>query len=121
MARMEPSTGMVMGQTESLQHLKKAEELSRIVINKKDLYEDKEAWACHQELTSLYRRLLINDLEFSLDKKVEHLDQQLEELALLKEEIDKSPDVRGGDGDDTTSCFVAHVNQFAALSRGALQ
>ena len=68
---MEPVSGMVLGQTESLQQLKKAEELSRIVINKKDLYEDKEAWASHQELTTLYRGLLITDLEFSLDKKVE--------------------------------------------------
>ena len=69
---MEPSTGLVLGQTESLQQLRKAEELSRIVINKKDkLYEDKEAWAGHQELTGIYRSLLISDLEFSLDKKVE--------------------------------------------------
>ena len=53
---MEPSTGLVLGQTESLQQLRKAEELSRIVINKKDkLYEDKEAWAGHQELTGIYR------------------------------------------------------------------
>ena len=61
----------VQGLTESHQHLRKTEELARIVNNKKDLYEDKEAWSYHQELTTLYRYLLLDDLEFALDRKVE--------------------------------------------------
>jgi len=68
---MIESTSPVQGLSESHQQLRKAEELSRIVTNKKDLYENKEAWTYHQELTSIYRNLLLLDLEFSLDKKVE--------------------------------------------------
>ena len=70
-SRRMSSPALVLGMTESHQQLKKAEELSRIINNKKDLYEDKEAWTYHQELTTIYRNLLISDLEFSLDKKVE--------------------------------------------------
>ena len=56
---------------ESPQYLRRSEELKNIVANKKDLYGDTEAWASHQELAGLYRRLLLTDLEYALDKKVE--------------------------------------------------
>ena len=62
---------MPVGQPESLQLIKRAEDLTRIVSSRKDLYGDKEAWTSHQELAGLYRRLLVTDLEYSLDKKVE--------------------------------------------------
>lgn len=65
------STTLPVGQPESHQLIKRAEELSRVVSSRKDLYGDREAWTSHQELAALYRRLLVNDLEFSLDKKVE--------------------------------------------------
>ena len=64
-------TKAVVGKSESLQQLKRAEELSRLVSHKRDLYEDKEGWSHHQELVSLYRDVLINDMEFALDRKVE--------------------------------------------------
>jgi len=65
------AVSLPLGQPESHQLLRRAEELSRIVSNRKDLYEDREAWTSHQELAALYRRLIVSDLEFSLDKKVE--------------------------------------------------
>ena len=71
MLKMEKNTVAVVGRTESHQQLKRAEELGRLVSHKKDLYEDKDGWTNHQELVSLYRDLLITDLEFALDRKVE--------------------------------------------------
>jgi len=65
------TTSLPLGQPESHQLIKRAEELSRVVSTRKELYGDREAWTSHQELAALYRRLLVNDLEFSLDKKVE--------------------------------------------------
>eukprot|EP00092_Neocalanus_flemingeri_P008491 GFUD01009148.1.p1 GENE.GFUD01009148.1~~GFUD01009148.1.p1 ORF type:complete len:982 (+),score=337.04 GFUD01009148.1:78-2948(+) len=65
------TTSLPLGQPESHQLIKRAEELSRMVSSRKDLYGDREAWTSHQELAALYRRLLVRDLEFSLDKKVE--------------------------------------------------
>jgi len=56
---------------EGPQLVRRAEELKNIVANKKDLYGDTEAWSSHQELGGLYRRLLLTDLEYALDKKVE--------------------------------------------------
>ena len=61
----------VVGQSESRQQLRRAEEVARLVSSRRDLYEDTEAWASHQELTTLYRQLLLADLEFALDRKVE--------------------------------------------------
>ena len=33
----------------------------------------REAWTSHQQLAALYRRLVVTDLEFALDRKVAHL------------------------------------------------
>ena len=44
----------VLGQSESRQQLRRAEEVARLVSSRRDLYEDTEAWASHQELTTLY-------------------------------------------------------------------
>jgi len=62
---------IVIGKTESHQQLKKADELARLVSHKKDLYQDSEGWSGHQELVSLYRDVLLTDMEFALDRKVE--------------------------------------------------
>ena len=68
---MEKKAVAVVGKTESHQQLKRAEELARLVSHKKDLYENKDGWTNHQELVSLYRDILITDMEFALDRKVE--------------------------------------------------
>ena len=68
---MASTTTMPIGQPESHQLIKRADDLCRVVNARKDLYGDREAWTSHQELTTIYRRLLVSDLEFSLDKKVE--------------------------------------------------
>lgn len=37
----------------------------------KDLLNDNDAWVCQQQLQKIYQQVLILDLEYALDKKVE--------------------------------------------------
>ncbi|RZF37918.1 hypothetical protein LSTR_LSTR005418 [Laodelphax striatellus] len=60
-----------MGLKAAVQALKKAERLKEKVVNSKDLLNDKEAWICQQQLQKIYQQVLIIDLEYALDKKVE--------------------------------------------------
>jgi hypothetical protein len=54
-----------------LQCYQRAEELKVLVGRKKKVVFDNESWMEHQELQSLLRSLMIKDLDFALDKKVE--------------------------------------------------
>ena len=67
----EGGEGQVKGSAESHQALKKAVELRSLVIGKRELYGNKEAWTSHQRLAATYRSILLTDLEFALDRKVE--------------------------------------------------
>ncbi|XP_039287814.1 protein SMG7 [Nilaparvata lugens] len=60
-----------MGLRAAVQALKKAERLKEKVANSKDPLNDKEAWICQQQLQRIYQQVLIIDLEYALDKKVE--------------------------------------------------
>lgn len=51
------------------QILEKTEDLKQKLSG--DILNDNEAWNNHQQLQDLYQQLLVTDLEFSLDKKVE--------------------------------------------------
>lgn len=53
--------------------IKRAEELAKYIGNKKELYRDVEAWSAHQELAKLLKAILITDLDYGLEKKVEQL------------------------------------------------
>ncbi|KAF7989982.1 hypothetical protein HCN44_008656 [Aphidius gifuensis] len=53
------------------QALKKAEPLKDKIQHCKDLLNDNEAWVCQQQLQKIYQQVLILDLEYALDKKVE--------------------------------------------------
>ena len=67
----EGGEGQVKGSAESHQALKKAVELRSLVIGKRELYGNREAWTSHQRLAVTYRNILLTDLEFALDRKVE--------------------------------------------------
>lgn len=60
-----------MGLKAAVQALKKAEKLKEKVVNSQDLLNDNEAWLCQQQLQEIYQQVLILDLEYALDKKVE--------------------------------------------------
>ncbi|XP_075227377.1 nonsense-mediated mRNA decay factor SMG7-like [Lycorma delicatula] len=60
-----------MGLKAAIQALKKADRLKEKVANSKDLLNDDEAWICQQQLQKIYQEVLIIDLEYALDKKVE--------------------------------------------------
>ncbi|XP_066993388.1 nonsense-mediated mRNA decay factor SMG7 [Anabrus simplex] len=60
-----------MGLKAAIQALKKAEKLKEKVQNSKDLLNDNEAWVCQQQLQRIYQQVLILDLEYALDRKVE--------------------------------------------------
>ncbi|XP_057325875.1 nonsense-mediated mRNA decay factor SMG7-like [Microplitis mediator] len=53
------------------QALRKAQVLKDKVQQAKDLLNDNDAWICQQELQKIYQQVLILDLEYALDKKVE--------------------------------------------------
>ncbi|XP_015108543.1 protein SMG7 [Diachasma alloeum] len=60
-----------MGLNAAVQALKKAEPLKDKVQRCKDLLTDNDAWVCQQQLQKIYQQVLILDLEYALDKKVE--------------------------------------------------
>lgn len=60
-----------MGLKAAIQALKRAEKLKEKVQNSKDLLNDNEAWVCQQQLQRIYQQVLILDLEYALDRKVE--------------------------------------------------
>ncbi|XP_043504628.1 protein SMG7-like isoform X1 [Polistes fuscatus] len=60
-----------MGLKAAVQALKKAEPLKDKVQRCKDLLNDNDAWVCQQQLQKIYQQVLILDLEYALDKKVE--------------------------------------------------
>uniref|UniRef100_A0A1B6BZA1 DNA/RNA-binding domain-containing protein n=1 Tax=Clastoptera arizonana TaxID=38151 RepID=A0A1B6BZA1_9HEMI len=60
-----------MGLNAAVQALKKAERLKEKVVNSQDLLNDNEARLCQQQLQDIYQQVLILDLEYALDKKVE--------------------------------------------------
>ncbi|KAH1005913.1 hypothetical protein HUJ04_006814 [Dendroctonus ponderosae] len=60
-----------MGYKVAIQVLKQTEDLKPKVLKKTDLLHDTEAWENQQKLQNIYHRVLILDLEYALDKKVE--------------------------------------------------
>ncbi|XP_076654256.1 uncharacterized protein LOC143359848 [Halictus rubicundus] len=60
-----------MGLNAAIQALKKAEPLKDKVQRCKDLLNDSDAWVCQQQLQKIYQQVLILDLEYALDRKVE--------------------------------------------------
>ncbi|XP_071443086.1 nonsense-mediated mRNA decay factor SMG7-like [Hetaerina americana] len=60
-----------MGLKAAVKAILKADELKEKIINSKDLLNDNEAWTCQQRLQRIYQQVLILDLEYALDKKVE--------------------------------------------------
>ncbi|CAD6227633.1 GSCOCG00001313001-RA-CDS [Cotesia congregata] len=60
-----------MNITAAAQALRKAQILKDKVQQSKDLLNDNEAWITQQELQKIYQQVLILDLEYALDKKVE--------------------------------------------------
>lgn len=50
---------------------RQTEDLKPKVLKKTDLLHDSEAWENQQKLQNIYHRVLILDLEYALDKKVE--------------------------------------------------
>ena len=62
--------GGVRGLAESHQALARSVELRSVVIGRRELYGSREAWTSHQQLAALYRRLLLHDLEFALDRSL---------------------------------------------------
>lgn len=60
-----------MGLNAAVQALKKAEPLKDKVQRCKDLLNDNDAWVCQQQLQKIYQQVLILDLEYALDRKVE--------------------------------------------------
>ncbi|XP_020279632.1 protein SMG7-like [Pseudomyrmex gracilis] len=60
-----------MGLKAAIQALKKAEPLKDKVQRCKDLLNDYDAWICQQQLQKIYQQVLILDLEYALDRKVE--------------------------------------------------
>lgn len=60
-----------MGLNAAVQALKKAEPLKDKVQRCRDLLNDSDAWVCQQQLQKIYQQVLILDLEYALDRKVE--------------------------------------------------
>ncbi|CAH0388220.1 unnamed protein product [Bemisia tabaci] len=60
-----------MGLKAAVQALQKAEVLKEKLHYSQDLLNDNDAWACQQQLQKIYQQVLILDLEYALDKKVE--------------------------------------------------
>ena len=60
-----------MGLNAAVQALKKAEPLKDKVQRCRDLLNDNDAWVCQQQLQKIYQQVLILDLEYALDRKVE--------------------------------------------------
>ncbi|XP_066147417.1 nonsense-mediated mRNA decay factor SMG7-like isoform X1 [Euwallacea fornicatus] len=60
-----------MGYKAAIQILKQAEELKLKVLKKSDLLNDSEIWKNQQQLQNIYHEVLVLDLEYALDKKVE--------------------------------------------------
>ncbi|XP_050293597.1 nonsense-mediated mRNA decay factor SMG7-like isoform X2 [Anthonomus grandis grandis] len=60
-----------MGYNAAIQVLKQAEDLKPKVLQKCDLLNDAEAWTNQQKLQNIYHQVLVLDLEYALDKKVE--------------------------------------------------
>ncbi|XP_014204668.1 protein SMG7 [Copidosoma floridanum] len=60
-----------MGLKAAVQALKKAEPLKDKVQRCKDLLNDNDAWMCQRQLQKIYQQVLILDLEYALDRKVE--------------------------------------------------
>jgi len=58
---------------ETPQLLKKAEDLAKYLESRRKLYEDPETWSTQQELLRLFRKILISDLDYALEKKVEQI------------------------------------------------
>lgn len=50
---------------------RKAEELKARVSKHNDLLNNSEAWSDQQQLQTVYHQVLVLDLEYALDKKVE--------------------------------------------------
>lgn len=50
---------------------RKAEKLKEKVQRCGDLLTDNDAWICQQQLRRIYQQVLIIDLEYALDRKVE--------------------------------------------------
>ena len=61
---------------EAAQLYQRAEELKLLLSSasnqKRNLYLDSEAWSQHQEFQSLCQKMLLEDLEYTLDKKLEN-------------------------------------------------
>lgn len=49
----------------------KAEEIRTFLARKKNVFYDGSLWTDHQELQNLYKQILLRDLSYALDKKVE--------------------------------------------------
>lgn len=61
-----------MGLNAAVQALKKAEELkARVSRHNNDLLNNSEVWSDQQQLQTVYHQVLVLDLEYALDKKVE--------------------------------------------------
>ncbi|KAF7286748.1 hypothetical protein GWI33_004371 [Rhynchophorus ferrugineus] len=60
-----------MGYKAAMQVLKQADDLKPKVLKKSDLLSDSEAWTNQQKLQNIYHQVLVLDLEYALDKKVE--------------------------------------------------
>lgn len=60
-----------MGCKAAVQALQKADFLKAKVIQKCDLLNDAQAWTDQQQLQTIYHQVLVLDLEYALDKKVE--------------------------------------------------
>ena len=61
---------------EAAQLFQRVEELKLVLSGsakrKRNLYLDSEAWSQHQEFQSLCQKMLLEDLEYTLNKKVEN-------------------------------------------------
>ncbi|KAJ8681477.1 hypothetical protein QAD02_017264 [Eretmocerus hayati] len=60
-----------MGLKAAVQALRKAEPLKERVQQCKDLLNDNDAWMCQKQLQNIYQQVLILDLEYALDRKIE--------------------------------------------------
>lgn len=50
---------------------RKADDLKHKLTQKCDLLNDDDVWTCQQQLQTVYHQVLVLDLEYALDKKVE--------------------------------------------------
>ncbi|XP_060526305.1 nonsense-mediated mRNA decay factor SMG7-like [Cylas formicarius] len=60
-----------MGYKAAVQVLKQADDLKEKVARKSDLLNDSDAWTNQQKLQTIYHQVLVLDLEYALDRKVE--------------------------------------------------